>query len=177
MVMSSIKLNNLAKKKTSNERRNDSFEDYTYVDIHLDLQDDVLPNIMYLEGDNQTYNKRDIRISPDEEAIKNSLVNLFNTRPGQRILIPDYGTNLLGYVFEGITVINAKALGLELEQAIKRWEPRVRVLHINVLADPDNNEFHVSVEVAIPTLSRKNISFTGILSQEGFTETNTSRFI
>ena len=173
--MSSIKLDNLAKKELTNKKNDALFENYTYIDLHLDLQSDKMPNVLGVMS--EVDNSRDLRISPDEDAIKNSLINLFNTRPGQRILIPDYGTNLLGYVFEKITVINAKALGLELEQAIKKWEPRVRVNKINVLADPDNHEFRVFIEVLVPTLSRKNISLTGVMSQEGFTETNSSRFI
>jgi phage baseplate assembly protein W len=173
--MSSIKLDNLSKtnrKINDREAYYDSIKDYTYVDIYLDLQSDKIPDV-----NGQADNNRDLRVAPDELAIKNSLINLFNTRPGERILIPTYGVNLLGYVFENVTVTTARALGLQVQHAIEKWERRVRVNKIKVLADPDNNEYRMTVEVIIPQLTNTSVSFTGILSNEGFTETNNSEFI
>ena len=171
--MASIKLDNLAKTKTKAL----SGPTYTYTDLYLDLQYDKVPNAIGIG--NTEYgnidNNRDLRIAPDELAIKNSLINLFNTQPGQRILIPRYGCNLMGYVFEQITLPNADALGRTLEEAIKVWEPRVTLNRLNVMGDPENNQYNVTIKITIPSLSQRQVSFTGILASGGFTETNNNK--
>jgi len=57
---------------------------YTYKDLHLDFS----PDSRYDVVSNITINKNDITVDYDEQAIKNSLKNLFSTRPGQRFLFP-----------------------------------------------------------------------------------------
>lgn len=173
--MGSLKLLNLAKSKASNVNG----VEYTYVDIHLDLTDsDILDKLsVFPDPDNDVDNRRDLKISPDEYAIKNSLINLFNTLPGQRILIPQYGCDLHGYLFESVSVTTAKLLGNTIKRAIEQWEPRVDIENINVLADPDNNQYQVTISVIVPALSQTQVNFTGIFSDEGFRETQRSQYI
>lgn len=167
--MASIKFNNLAKPKNADI----ASTSYTYVDIHLDLEYDKVANVGV---DAQDLN-RDLRVSPDEFAIRNSLINLFNTRPGQRILLPKYGVNLDGYLFEPITKMSAEVLGDTLLQAIQTWEPRVTVKKIKVIAEPDNHQYSLVIIVEIPSLRYKSATLFGTISNEGFTETNNSAFI
>jgi len=171
--MASIKLNNLSKAKT----KSTSGPSYTYIDLYLDLQYDKIPNVINANQNKSVDNDRDLRIAPDEYAIKNSLINLFNTHPGQRILLPEYGCNLNRYVFQPCTTITANTLGVEIEQTIIRWEPRVELTKINVLADPANNQFIVEINVVVPSLNFKGVNLAGVVTNEGFREANTSEYI
>ena len=120
--MNTLKFDNLKKSRP----KGNVFTDFTYVDINLDLEYDRSGPIINREKKSTNREKestnRDLRISPDESAIKNSLINLFNTRLGQRILLPDYGTNLEGMLFEGVSQFKGKVLGNHLLQAIEKWE-------------------------------------------------------
>lgn len=154
----------------------------TYIDLHLDFEYDNDGMVVNKDAEVQDggsvkgRNGRDVRISPDEKAIKNSLVNLFNTRPGQRILIPDYGTNLLGMLFESVSEAKGQILGNHILQAIERWEPRVQVIKIKVIANPDEHQYTLILALHIPTLNKPS-KLEGVISNEGFLETGNSEYI
>jgi len=156
--------------------------DATYTDLHLDFEydnDGMIVNKagqLIIDGKYKGVNNRDVRISPDELAIKNSLINLFNTRPGQRILLPEYGTNLLGMLFEGVTEYKGKILGNYIIRAIDRWEPRVEVIKVKVVAEPDKHQYTLILALHIPTLNKPS-TLIGVINNEAFTETNNSEYI
>jgi phage baseplate assembly protein W len=122
---------------------------YFYNDLHLDFtfQQNYSPAL----GTRPTMN--DIKMSYDESAIRNSLQNLFNTRPGQRFLFPNYGLDLNEFVFESATEDNARLIGEKIANAIYNYEPRVTLKRCIVIPDPDNNVFDVTVIVEIPLFS------------------------
>lgn len=167
--MNAFKFDNLKKSRP----KDNVFSDYTYVDIHLDLEYDRNGTIINRE----LSTNRDLRISPDESAIRNSLINLFNTRQGQRILLPDYGTNLEGILFEGVSQFRGQALGNHILQAIEKWEKRVLVNKVKVIAQPDDHQYTIILSVSIPSLGNKNSTITGVITNEGFSETNSSEYI
>ena len=45
---------------------------------------------------------RNVAMAESEEDIRQSLSILFSTRPGERIMVPDYGCNLQDYLFETV---------------------------------------------------------------------------
>lgn len=142
-----------------------SSKPYTYVDLSLDLS----PRIVSLETikGNQSY--RDIEVSYDEFAIKNSLINIFNTIPGQRFLIPLFGCNLIAYLFQPVSETYGQLIGREIQRAIELWEPRVTLDSIRVVGHPDRHEYDVDIAITIPNLKIKT-NLTGIIGQSGFRE-------
>ena len=77
-----------------------SNEQYLYKDIKLDL------SLGTVRGDlpaNKAKNTTDIEDHRDLDAIIQSVKNIFNTTPGQKLLNPFLGVNLSGYLFEPIT--------------------------------------------------------------------------
>jgi len=161
---------------------------YTYTDIHLDIAEQL-----YTKNGNKLPHGKDIRVSYDEEAIKNSIVNIFNTSPGERFLIPEFGSNLKTYLFQPVTKFTADILGNQVLDSIQRWEPRVLVDYVNVIGRPtgavitkdlgnfsqaiqkylktpiQENEYIINVIIVIPALKKKT-DLEGILSTGGFTE-------
>ena len=101
-------------------------------------------------------NGSDIKISKDLAAISNSLQNLFSTLPCQRVLFPDYGLNLLQYLFQPIDEQTAGSIGNAILTNFQKWEPRVTVRQVNVEADPDNNQYNINIIVDIPVLNLKS---------------------
>ena len=111
-------------------------------------------------------------MSKDELAIKNSLVNLFNTTPGEKILNPEFGLNLKRFLFEPLTDLTARIIGETIYEGISKYEPRVRIINIGVIKDIDNQQFDITISIAIPKLSNQKVSFKGTLTKEQFTSTN-----
>lgn len=135
-----------------------------YKDLKLDLTKNYTQNTELLKNKEI----KDITLSEDVDAIKNSLFNLFNTMPGQKILNPIYGLNLMQYLFTGITEANARALGEAISFGIKKFEPRITLVKLNIDTDYDNNQYGITMAINIPTLKNKTISLKGILSESGY---------
>jgi len=123
-----------------------AISNFVYSDLHLD----VTRRSNFIAEINSTIERVDIRLDYDESAIKNSLRNLFNTRPGQRILFPEYGLDLYRLLFEPITDSNARLLGEKIVSAVTRYEPRVRVLECGVNTYPDDLEYQVNLVLEFP---------------------------
>ena len=69
---------------------------YLYKDLFLDLE----PNVYYNKQLNKQVILKDVQGSYDLQAIKNSIINIFLTSPGQKILNPEFG--LGGFTYYGL---------------------------------------------------------------------------
>ena len=143
-------------------------EGTTYTDLSLELSMDSPSGRSQLHA-NST--KKDLRLDTDYSAISNSLLNIFNTSPGEKILSPNFGADLRRYLFEPVSETTAQVIGDVILKAIKLYEPRVIVDNINIIAFPDTNEYQIDVYLKIPTLNNKDFTFTGTLSETGVTST------
>lgn len=144
---------------------------YTYKDVTLDITRMLASNDQFSSSPAVM---KDIQVSYDEEAIRNSLVNIFNTIPGERFLLPTFGCNLLAYLFQPMFEATATAIANTIYQAVKNWEPRVQIDNVNVVGNPDTHEYFVDVRITIPILKRRSVKFVGILGAGGFREIRTA---
>lgn len=111
----------------------------------------------------------DIRASFDLEAISNSLTNLFNTEKGQRFLFPEYGTNLKRFVFSPVTTENGQLIGNAILNAIKSYETRVIPEAVDVVADPEENLYEITIIVQVPILQiNSELDFVFDLKSQSF---------
>lgn len=144
-----VKFANLERLSKQLSEQVDAKTSYTYKDLHLDfalLAEDAGTKAQLTAKNN------DVVVDYDAAAIKNSLKNLFNTRPGQRFLFPLYGLDLHQFLFEPITEPNAQLIGEAIEQTIKKYEQRVTLVNCNVIASPDENQYDITIVVEMPTL-------------------------
>jgi phage baseplate assembly protein W len=111
---------------------------YVYCDLHLDLSiADNRGNGLNAQSSN------DINVDYDYNAIRNSLTNIFNTLPGQKILNPSFGANLEQFLFDRVDNIKGKILGNTILQNINNYEPRVTIQSIQVQPLPDQQLYYV----------------------------------
>lgn len=136
----------------------------TYKDLLLDLKVDYTKNLQLLKR----REVKDIQISEDLGAIKNSLFNLFSTIPGQKILNPIYGLNLTQYLFVPVSQTQARVIGETILKGIQKYEPRVQLSKLNIEVDPDNNQYNVFMLINVPTLNITGVSLKGVLSESGY---------
>jgi phage baseplate assembly protein W len=122
---------------------------YYYKDLHLDFE----KNGEYNTTLGKKIEGNDLKVDFDESAIRNSLKNLFNTKPGQRFLFPLYGLDLYQYLFEAVNEFNGQLIGEKIVTSIENFEPRVVVRECNVVAMPDDNQYDITIIVEIPILN------------------------
>lgn len=109
-----------------------------YTDLHLDLELKRKIGV----GLNPS-NANDILVDTDTDAIRNALYNIFTTKPGQKLLTPDFGANLEQFLFEPIDQIRAQIIGNKIYDVVSRYEPRITSLKIQVTPITDQNTYYV----------------------------------
>jgi len=135
-----------------------------YKDLLLDLKIGYTQNLE-LEKRREI---KDLRRSDDIGAIKNSLFNLFTTMPGQKILNPIYGLNLMQYLFVPVSPSQAQIIGESIFSGIRKFEPRVQVRNINVEANINENEYKISLLLDVPSLNIQGVTINSSLNDSGY---------
>ena len=74
----------------------------------------------------------EVKMVADEEDIGESLRILLSTRPGERVMQPDYGCGLHAMVFEAIDESTVTELKDIIERAVLFYEPRITLENIDV---------------------------------------------
>jgi len=71
-------------------------------------------------------------VSVDTELIKGDLLQLLLTNPGERVMIPEFGTPLNTLLFDPNDSFLAEKAKSLIINAISTWEPRIVIDAINV---------------------------------------------
>jgi len=71
-------------------------------------------------------------------AVKADLIQLIMTEPGERVMMPSFGTGIRRYIFEFKDNQSYRELEGLIANAIGRWEPRIVVQSIRVSAGDDD---------------------------------------
>lgn len=69
-------------------------------------------------------------------CIRQSLVTLLSTRPGERVMRPRYGCDLDAIAFAPMGPTTFMLAKLIVRRAVERFEPRVVITGIDVIEDP-----------------------------------------
>lgn len=146
-----------------------SLEPYKYKDMSLDIKENKKSAGQGLYSKNVV---TDIEHSLDYEAITNSIINIFNTTPGEKILSPYFGLSLKQYLFEPTSLNTANTIGDVILLGLTKWEPRVIVDNIDIIVDHDQQTYEITLRLLIPSLNNDNYVMTGVLTKSGFSTTN-----
>jgi len=79
----------------------------------------------------------EISLSRHEEDIRQAIRIILETAPGERLMRPDFGCGIHDYVFAPNNVRTAGLIRFHVEEALRRWEPRIDLETVNVRPDPD----------------------------------------
>jgi phage baseplate assembly protein W len=64
------------------------------------------------------------------EHLRQSIIDILTTYPGERIMRPEYGSRIRDLIDRPVNAQWLADLYFNVAQAITRWEPRVRVLRV-----------------------------------------------
>lgn len=67
----------------------------------------------------------------EHNAVRQSILMLLTTAPGERVMRPDYGCNLNRLVFSPNDATTHGLAIYYVRRALRRWEPRVDILRID----------------------------------------------
>lgn len=85
----------------------------------------------------------------DEDDIRESLIILLATSLGERLMRPDYGSNLDDLLFETISVTTLTMISNRLKRAIMFNESRIKADKIDITPNSTEGIIYVTVEYTI----------------------------
>ena len=102
-----------------------------YKDLNLDFQ--------------QNSATKDIQKITDVESVKRSVKNLINTNHYEKPFHPEVGSNLRGMLFELMTPQMNHLITKQIEQLIKNYEPRCRLVQVHTQPMFERNAYAVQI--------------------------------
>tara|TARA_R110000824_G_scaffold74657_1_gene189673 strand:- start:2201 stop:2686 length:486 start_codon:yes stop_codon:yes gene_type:complete len=150
----------------SDRSTKDRAQKYVYADLHLDFKLQSSLSNSYLSDPGTQL--KDVNIDYDIRAIETSIRNIFNTKPGEKILNPAFGLDLNQYLFEPISEDTAREIGNTILEQLPLYEPRVILNSIDIVAKENNNEYIVTMSITVPELNNLYTDIKGVLDTQGF---------
>lgn len=77
--------------------------------------------------------------SDDQRAIKADLMHLLLTRKGQRLYNPDFGTDLLKFIFEPEDGLTLDEIKDEVKSSVKKYLPQLSITSLTVTQSEDSD--------------------------------------
>jgi phage baseplate assembly protein W len=92
---------------------------------------------------------RTAQVSDLEEHVKQELIQLLLTNPGERLFLPTFGGGARRMVFEGVYEATAAMTKAALTQAISRWlGHRITLQDLQVAAENETIEVEIKYRIA-----------------------------
>ena len=138
---------------------------FKYKDIKLDLEYNTVNSNL---PDDTSQGTKDLMDLKDMNDIKQSIFNLFNTKPGQKLLNPAFGLDLSHYCFEPVTQITADHLARTILVEGPGQEPRITITQLKVVGDVESGTYNISFNLEIPDNDIEVRLVKGKINSDGF---------
>ena len=90
--------------------------------------------------------------SADADNVREAIQVILLTEPGERVRLPEFGAGLGRFLFEPNIPATHIAIARRISQSLMRWEPRIRVAQVEVIADPRD------AQAALATITYRLVS-------------------
>ena len=85
----------------------------------------------------------------NSSAIARSIRNIVFTQPGEKFFNPEFGSRVSESLFEIVDEVSSIAIRDEIRSSIINYEPRVKLIQVNVKPNPAENEMNVTITYEI----------------------------
>lgn len=101
-------------------------------------------------------------VDTDIDLIEGNIIQILGTRKGERVMLPEFGSKVMDFIFEPLDYITCALIRFELITSIGRWEPRIILdkENTNIIAYPA--DFTVKAQIQY-YLKPRNGDYTFIL--------------
>ncbi len=125
----------------------------------LEVYRDVSMESKYIVNDYK------IQKNVNVNAVLGSVKNIFTWIPGERILLPEFGSRLYSLLYEGILPETEERIAAEIRKCMTDWEPRAKIVeirNISTVEDTEDNTIHLEIVFNIVGLDDKQYSYSFI---------------
>jgi len=88
---------------------------------------------------------KDLPLLKNAEAIKFAVKNIVMTTRGDRAFRPYFGSTVVGSLFENFSMATADDIRIAIEDALTAYEPRIKLLDVDVIDDIDGNSLDITI--------------------------------
>jgi phage baseplate assembly protein W len=81
----------------------------------------------------------------NEDSVRTSINNIIGTFQGERIMLPEFASNLRSLVFEQTNQALLDRFAADVKNMIERWDDRVIVSTVSFSIDPDRHFVSITV--------------------------------
>lgn len=72
------------------------------------------------------------KMSSYEEDIREAILIILNTRPGERVMRPEFGCRIYDYLFESMSFSVLTSMSEAVREALVVWEPRIDDIEVDI---------------------------------------------
>ena len=89
---------------------------------------------------------KDIAVSQYEQDVREAILIILQTAPGEWVMRPDFGCGIHDLLFAVNNADTAASAAAEVREALIYWEPRIDILYVNVTPG-DDHESAILIEL------------------------------
>lgn len=103
----------------------------------------------------EVYKDVDLRLRKDDsgnirkpvnaDSIDQSIKTILSTYPGERVMLPRFGSRLRDYLFEPLDAETADDIRIEVEEVLSEWENRISIDDVIINLDQDANSYEIRI--------------------------------
>lgn len=105
----------------------------------------------------------------DDEDIKEAILIVLNTAPGERVMRPEFGCGIQNYVFSVINSSNLVMIENEVKRSLTLYEPRIELQEVKAEVDEsEDGRLIVSIDYTVKSSnSRYNMVYPFYMTERG----------
>ena len=85
-----------------------------------------------------------------KEQVKSNLLHLLLTRKSERLFLPEFGTNLLGFIFDQNDEITYEQVRSSIQESVSKFLPNITINSIDVsLDEPSSDSDNTEIDQTI----------------------------
>ena len=107
----------------------------------------------------------DVNEVVDVQAVKRSIRNLVLLNTFEKPFHPEIASGIRGMLFELMTPVTAVILSRQVEDVIKNFEPRAKLVSVRAIPDFDRNLYEVSIEFYVVNTPTELVDLTLFLER------------
>ncbi len=96
-----------------------------------------------------------------DTSLRDSMINILLTRPGERLMRPEFGAGLQNFIHQPNNISTRQLMADTIARALKRWEPRLVLEAVNVTPD-EQNLSEVAIEIHYRSLINNETGAMGL---------------
>ncbi len=112
--------------------------------------------------------KARICTSAGNDSIKESIILILGTTIGERVMRPEFGCRLNEMVFASNDMGTATLIQNFVEEALMKWEPRIKVDYVTATVRQDSTIMDILIEYTVKSRnSKENLVYPFYLESVG----------